>query len=61
MNVSIERSGCISCGLCISMCPEVFKFGDDGLSEVIRQPEGAEEAAVKEAAAGCPTSVIYVD
>ena len=38
MKVSIERQDCISCGLCVSTCPEVFQFGDDGRSQVRCQP-----------------------
>ena len=61
MHVSIERSGCISCGLCASTCPEVFRIGDDGLAEVPQQPDGGQEDGAREAAENCPVSVIYVD
>lgn len=61
MEVSIERKDCISCGLCVSTCPEVFHFSDDGLADVQKQPEAGEEAAVKEAAEGCPVAIIYVE
>ena len=50
MHVSIERSGCISCGLCASTCPEVHQ-----------QPDGGLEDGAREAAENCPVSVIYVD
>ena len=52
MKASIDRSGCIGCGLCASVCPEVFRMADDGLAEVYVDPvpAGAEEsAAVPEA------------
>ncbi len=61
MKVTIDRDGCISCGLCMTMCPEVFRFADDGLSEVYHQPEGGEEKSAKDAADGCPVSVIHVE
>jgi len=62
MKAKIDRSGCIACGLCTSICPEVFQMADDGLAEVIVDeiPEGAEEAA-KEAEENCPVSVITVE
>ena len=25
--------GCISCGACVTTCPEVFSFDEDGLAE----------------------------
>lgn len=61
MKASIDRSGCIACGLCPTICPEVFQMADDGLAEVISEevPPEAEEAA-QEAADSCPVSVINV-
>lgn len=53
--------GCISCGLCVSVCPEVFKFNEENLSEVYNQPGAEQEEAVREAADGCPVNVIEVE
>ena len=30
MRVTIDRDGCIGCGLCESICPEVFKLDEEG-------------------------------
>ena len=60
MEISIERNGCISCGLCVATCPAVFRFADDGLAEAYRQPTDETAADAKAAAEGCPVSVIYV-
>lgn len=62
MKASIDRSGCIGCGVCPATCPEVFQMADDGLAEVIAEevPAGAEDAA-KEAEESCPVSVITVE
>ena len=48
MKASIDRDGCISCGLCASTCPEVFRMADDGLAEVYvdEVPEDVEDMAV---------------
>lgn len=61
MKISIERTDCISCGLCIATCPAVFRFADDGLAEVYHQPDPDEESQAAEAAEGCPVSIIYVE
>ena len=61
MKATIDRSGCIGCGLCADTCPEVFVMADDGIAEVIAQtvPAGAQDSAV-EAAECCPVNVITV-
>ena len=61
MKVSIDKSGCIGCGLCEGTCPEVFRVADDGLAEVHTQPTPAEEAAVLEAVDICPSNVITTE
>lgn len=62
MKAEIDRDGCISCGLCVSICPEVFRMGDDGPAEVYVDPipTSAENSAL-EAKEGCPVSVITVE
>jgi len=61
MKAMIDKEGCIGCGMCASICPEVFRMGDDGKAEVIAEdiPDSA-IAAAKEAEAGCPVSVIGI-
>ncbi len=59
MQASIDREGCIGCGLCADTCPNVFRMADDGLAEAfVRDVPAQEEAAAQEAADGCPVSVI---
>lgn len=62
MKATLDRSGCISCGLCTSTCPEVFRMAEDGIAEVYVEnvPPEAEESAI-EAQEGCPVSVITVE
>ena len=58
MKAIIDRDGCIGCGLCAGTCPEVFSMADDGLAEVISEVNSDTEEGAKEAADGCPVSVI---
>ncbi len=62
MKATLDRDGCISCGLCVDTCPEVFRMADDGIAEVYQAevPKDAESTAV-EAQEGCPVSVIAVE
>mgnify|MGYP000935022828 CR=1 FL=1 len=59
MKASVNQEICIGCGLCASICPEVFVLGDQMTSQVIADPvpESAEEAA-RNAAESCPVEAI---
>lgn len=61
MKATLDRSGCISCGLCTETCPSVFRMAEDGLAEVytVSVPADDEDKA-EEAESGCPVSVIAV-
>lgn len=61
MKAMIDRDGCIGCGLCAEVCREVFRMADDGLAEVYAEISPEQEAAVQEAAEGCPVSVIAIE
>lgn len=49
--------GCISCGLCSDLCPEVFRLDDVA---VVREGAdyNANESQIKESAESCPVEVI---
>lgn len=60
MNVRITED-CISCGVCVDICPEVFDLGSD-YAEVKLNPIPEEyQSDVKEAAGDCPTSAIIIE
>ncbi|TYB31451.1 MAG: ferredoxin [Candidatus Mcinerneyibacterium aminivorans] len=56
-NVWIEE-GCISCGMCVQECPEVFKM-DNALAVVKEDVDFNEyEESIKRAADICPAGII---
>jgi ferredoxin len=55
--VWVDREACISCGLCVSLAPEVFHF-EDGKS-MAYNPAGAPEQKIQECVDGCPVGAIY--
>ena len=62
MKASIDRDGCISCGLCANSCPKVFRMAEDGIAEVyVDQVPMEEEEAAVEAMDGCPVGVITLE
>ncbi|HHW00932.1 MAG TPA: ferredoxin [Clostridiaceae bacterium] len=62
MKAYVDQGLCIGCGLCESLCPEVFRMADDGLAKAIEGdiPESSEDCA-KDAESQCPTEAIKVE
>jgi len=56
--VKVDPNKCIGCGVCASMCPEVFELGDDGKSHV-KNPEG--KCNLEEVAKSCPAGAISLE
>ncbi|MDE7389433.1 MAG: ferredoxin [Lachnospiraceae bacterium] len=59
MKVKIDRDGCIACGQCTEICPDVFRIADDGFAEVYSEPTENNASMAKEAADNCPVQVIH--
>lgn len=58
----VNQDLCISCGLCVSTCPEVFNWNNDEKAEAINDDVPSEhEDCVKDAADGCPTDAIETE
>lgn len=60
MQVKVEQ-GCIGCGLCVSICPAVFKMGENETAVVACQPAGANVDDAENAASQCPVGVIKTE
>ncbi|MBX5328415.1 MAG: ferredoxin [Candidatus Bathyarchaeota archaeon] len=68
MKVTINREGCIGCGVCEALCPEVFKLLEDTKSSIVEKyrkgspSEGEVDdslgACVESAKTSCPVEVI---
>lgn len=61
MKAFVDQDTCISCGMCVSTCSEVFEFNGDGKAESqvdVVPPELEEDA--RQAANGCPVDAISV-
>ena len=53
----VDQDACISCGLCVGVCPGVFRFNSDGKSECY-DPAGGSESEIQTAIDGCPVQAI---
>ena len=54
--VWVNREECISCGLCVSLAPEVFRFEDN--KSIAYDQSGASEEIIQQCIDGCPVSAI---
>lgn len=55
MTIKIDREKCIGCGLCASLCPEVFEM-DDNMKAKVKSKKNL--PCVKDAISSCPTEAI---
>jgi len=58
VKIVIDKERCIGCGLCPTICGEVFAMGKDGKAHVKAQKD---IPCVKEAIESCPVSAISED
>lgn len=62
MKAKVDRDECIGCGLCVTICPEVFDLDDEDIAIVIADPIPLEvEGGAKEAEDSCPTDAISIE
>jgi ferredoxin len=73
MKISIDREGCISCGNCEAICPDVFKLlvesdGKSGIVEKYRKGDLGKgevgddmKACAESAKDSCPVQVISTE
>ena len=53
--ISINKEACIGCGLCASICEEVFEMSNDNKAKVKSQKK---LPCIKEAIDSCPVDAI---
>lgn len=61
MKATVDKNGCIACGICVNLCPEVFRWDDNGLAEVYSGITPATESTAAQSRDGCPVSVISIE
>ncbi|MBQ8086497.1 MAG: ferredoxin [Lachnospiraceae bacterium] len=60
MKAVVNQEGCIACGLCVSTCPEVFAFNEEGVAEANGQLTDENFASAESARSACPVEVIDI-
>ena len=69
--VKVNQEACIGCGVCVSMCPDVFELSPEGKSQIVEKFRGASPAegeipedlrsCVEGAADNCPVKAITIE
>ena len=54
----VELSLCIRCGICVDLCPEIFRMNDADYVEVSEVTD-YQELEINDAIKCCPTDCIY--
>lgn len=60
MKACVDQETCIGCGLCASLCPQVFAMEGDKAAVVVEDVPKDAEGCAKDAAEQCPVSAIAV-
>lgn len=60
MKAKVDADTCIGCGLCVSICPEVFKMEDDKAAVIAQVVPKDAEGTCKNAADDCPVTAIKI-
>ncbi len=61
MEARVNKDGCISCGICVSICPDVFQFDANGAAEsIVDSIPNNKLSEAEEARDSCPVNVIDI-
>lgn len=55
--ITVDQDGCIGCGACVALCPNVFEMNEEGKSHAISQDD---VACAENAVASCPVQAITI-
>ncbi|HNW47012.1 MAG TPA: ferredoxin [Thermotogota bacterium] len=58
--VKVDQDACIGCGVCSSLCGEVFDLADDGKA-FVKEDADTDLPCVEDAVNSCPVSAITVE
>ena len=60
MLIKIDQEACTGCGVCESLCPDVFQVQEDEKAHAVN-PEGCASCDCQEAVDSCPAQAISIE
>jgi len=60
LKTRVDRNLCIGAGTCTVIAPEVFEL-DSELKAVVKDPKGADDDKIIDAAKSCPVMAIFLE
>jgi ferredoxin len=62
MKIIIDREVCTGCGVCVSICRDMFELDEESVAVVTKNPVPANlKTTVKEAAESCAVEAIHLE
>lgn len=61
MKATVDQAKCIGCGLCVSICDDVFDLDENGKSTVQADADCDKAGCCQEAADSCPADAISIE
>lgn len=61
MKAKVDQDSCIGCGLCVEICPQVFRMEEDIAVVFVAIVPKEDEASCETAAEECPVTAITVE
>ena len=60
MTISVDKTKCIGCGVCVQLLPEIFRMDGTGLADASAEADSASDK-LKEVLEACPVEAISAD
>jgi len=57
----IDKSKCIGCGTCVSICGQIFEMGKDNKSQIKKDADCDKVDCCQEAKKSCPVGAISLE
>ena len=56
----VDKDVCVGCGMCVGVCPDAFRMGEDGFAEAGQELAADVVDDARQAAEDCPVGAIDV-